>query len=119
MSIEPLRHAGAPPPTEYTLNLRVGTPAPALAISGVRGRVTIGPMCPVMRLDQPCPDRPYAASLVVRDSVGRLVSPLESDAEGLSALLLPEGRYVIEPASGSAARLPSAAPQEFRIEAGR
>ena len=119
MSIEPLRHAGTPPPTEYTLNLRVGTPAPALAISGVRGRVTIGPMCPVMRLDQPCPDRPYAASLVVRDSVGRLISPLESDAEGLSALPLPEGRYVIEPASGSAARLPSAAPQEFRIEAGR
>ena len=119
VSIEPLRHAGTPPPTEYTLNLRVGTPAPALSISGVRGRVTIGPMCPVMRLDQPCPDRPYAASLVVRDSAGRLVAPVESDAEGLFALPLPEGRYVIGPASGSAVRLPSAAPQEFRVEGGR
>ena len=119
VSIEPLRHAGTPPPAEYTLNLRVGTPPPALAISGVRGRVTIGPMCPVMRLDQPCPDRPYAASLVVRDSAGRLVAPVESDAEGLFALPLPEGRYVIGPASGSAVRLPSAAPQEFRVEGGR
>lgn len=118
VGIEPLRHAGTPPPTDYTLHLRVGTPAPALAISGVRGHVTIGPMCPVMRLDQPCPDKPYAASLVVRDSNGRLVAHIVSDAEGAFALPLPEGQYVIEPESGSAVRLPSAGPHPFKVQAG-
>ena len=118
VSIEPLRHAGKPPPTDYTLNLRVGTPTPALAISGVRGHVTIGPMCPVLRLDQPCPDKPFTASLVVRDPSGRLIAHLASDAEGAFALPLPEGQYVIEPESGSAVRLPSAGPRPFNVQAG-
>jgi hypothetical protein len=118
VSIEPLRLAGTQPPTDYTLHLRVGTPAPALSISGVHGHVTIGPMCPVMRLDQPCPDKPYVASLVVRDSSGRLIAHVASDADGAFALPLPEGQYVIEPEAGSAVRLPSAVPHPFKVQAG-
>lgn len=120
VGIEPLRLAGAPLPSEYTLHLRASPPdgeAP-LALSGVRGPVTIGPMCPVARLDQPCPDRPYRTTLAVRDAAGRLVSRVTSDEAGMFALPLPEGAYVLE-ADGAAARLPSMSAQSFRVEVGR
>jgi len=36
--------------------------------SGIRGTVTIGPMCPVERADSPCPPTPYAAKKIGRAS---------------------------------------------------
>ena len=35
--------------------------------SGVRGLVTIGPMCPVIQKGVPCPDLPFSATIVVED----------------------------------------------------
>jgi len=63
--VEPARRAGFPPPESYVLDLRFSTPSSSSTLSGVRGRVTIGPMYPVMRADQPCPDQPYRALLIV------------------------------------------------------
>ena len=41
----------------------LATPTPAE--SGITGKVTIGPMCPVMIEGQDCPDRPYQATITV------------------------------------------------------
>ena len=119
LGIEPARRAGTPAPESYILHLRIGTPqtlSPS-ALSGVRGRVTIGPMCPVMRADEPCPDRPYRATLIVRDAAGREIARVESSDDGAYALPLPPGAYVIEPQSPSASRLPWASPQPFEVRA--
>ncbi len=119
-SIEPSRHVGSPPLASYVLSLRAGVPqAPSPStLSGVRGRVTIGPMCPVIRIDQPCPDRPYRAVLVVRDAADREVGRVASAEDGTYALPLSPGAYVMDPQSPSASRLPSAGHQPFEVRAG-
>jgi hypothetical protein len=78
--------------------------------SGVSGRVTIGPTCPVERPGDPsCRDRPYATTLrVVRRKSHAFVKRFPSRADGRFRVHLLPGRYLIEP-TGSA-RLPSLAP---------
>ncbi len=66
--------------------------------SGIEGRVLLGPICPVVREDTPCPDEPLQAIVVVWDaertkSVGRFVS----DGRGHFRLSLPPGDYLLEP----------------------
>lgn len=117
LGVEPVRHAGTAHPADYSLRLRatLGSTTPAAAVSGVNGHVTVGPMCPVMRTDQPCPDRPYQATLVVRNTSGALIARIESTAEGAYMLPLPPGKYVMEPQTTAAVRLPSAGPQAFEV----
>lgn len=74
-------------------------------------------MCPVVREDQPCPDRPYQAILTIRDAAGREVARVESSADGTYALSLAPGSYVMTPESPSASRLPWAKPQPFEVRA--
>lgn len=119
VGIEPARVAGAPQPSSYLLHIRVRA-APVsdhLGLSGVRGRVTIGPMCPVMRADQPCPDQPYQATLVVRDAKGQEIARVQSSSDGTYALPLPPGAYVMDPLTPSASRLPFAAKRPFEVTA--
>lgn len=49
----------------------------------VEGRVTMGPIEPVCRMDRPCSDGPYAdAEIVVRDAKGREIGRAKTDAGG-------------------------------------
>ncbi len=116
--IDPPRYAGTPLPSDYAVHLRVvvSSAAPA-ALSGVRGQVTLGPMCPVVRADQPCPDQPYRAALVVWDSSGLVFARAESTEAGAYMVPLPPGRYEIGPYSPSPARLPHAGTRKFDVHA--
>lgn len=68
--------------------------------SGIQGRVTVGPSCPVVRADVPCPDRPYAATLTVLSDPGhRRITSVTADDLGYYRVLLPPGSYVIHPES--------------------
>lgn len=119
IDVAPARIAGAAQPSSYLLRIRLRTaPAPdPVGLSGVRGLVTIGPMCPVMRADQPCPDQPYQATLVVRDASGREVARVQSSGDGAYALPLPPGTYVMDPLTPSASRLPIASRRTFEVTA--
>ena len=69
-----------------------------LYTSGVRGTVSLGPTCPVMREppDPKCADKPYAtAVLVYRTSSKTPFIIGNSDAEGAFAFSLPPGSYTI------------------------
>lgn len=68
--------------------------------SGVRGRVLLGPTCPVEMEGTPCPDEPIAGVEVraVRD--GEPVAGATSDAQGRFELLLPPGEYTLEAVIG-------------------
>ncbi|MCX6736037.1 MAG: hypothetical protein NTZ13_03050 [Candidatus Parcubacteria bacterium] len=73
--------------------------------SGVEGKVTIGPTCPVMRIgDTSCDEKPYATTIQIIDVGSPKSSPFatgESDKYGAYKIMLPPGEYAIQPVGGS------------------
>ena len=65
--------------------------------TGVEGQVWIGPMCPVVREGEPCPDSPYQATLTITKPNGRRVAQVQSDEAGYFNLPLPPGEYILYP----------------------
>jgi hypothetical protein len=92
-----------------------GTPP---ANTGVVARVSIGPMCPVVRVDQPCPDRPFQADVIVTDSTGSVVARGETDAAGSIRLALLPGEYQLEARSPDDKAYPRAATVDVRVTLG-
>lgn len=90
------------------------TPIPT---SGIEGTVTLGPMCPVMQANTPCPDRPYEATLVVLDASGAEVARVQSDAQGKFRLPLPPGTYTVRPLPPEGVPLPFAPEQTVTVSA--
>ncbi len=105
---------------QYEVTARVLPLDPAAgAVSGIEGRVTLGPICPVARADMPCPDAPYAANLVVRDRQGAEVGRALSGADDRYRLALPAGVYTIHPLRPQGQIFPVASPVEVSIAAAR
>ena len=77
--------------------------------------MTIGPTCPVIQVDNPCPDKPYQAFLTVLDSRGRKVTRFQTDSNGYFHIALKAGEYVMHPESP--AIMPYAADQSFTVQA--
>lgn len=96
--------------------LATATTAPA-GESGIEGVVTIGPTCPVQRIDSPCPDRPYAAEIIVLDGARKRVAGVASGADGRFRILLPPGVYTLSPQHKNA--LSNAPEQLVTVVAGR
>lgn len=68
--------------------------------SGIRGRVVVGPTCPVQRVGQDCV-RPYQATIRIRHkATGRLVARVRSSADGSFRVALAPGSYVLVPQAG-------------------
>jgi len=85
--------------------------------SGIEGRVTIGPQCPVEQMGSPCPDAPYEALITVtRD--GNTVEQTHSGADGTFRIALPPGTYrvVAGPVDGSS--MPFGRQVEVVVQAG-
>ena len=74
-----------------------GAAAKAPADSGVRGRVFIGPLCPVVQEGVPCPDAPFEASIRIRRESGKAVKTVRSGKDGRFRVNLAPGRYVLSP----------------------
>jgi hypothetical protein len=68
--------------------------------SGVRGRVLLGPTCPVEMVGSPCPDEPVAGVEVRAIRDGESVAEATSDAQGRFELLLDPGTYTLEAVVG-------------------
>ena len=92
------------------------TPAPS-GESGVEGTVTIGPTCPVQRIESPCPDRPYEAAITALDASGHVAAQTRSAADGRFRMLLPTGTYTLRTESTGA--LPRAWEESVVVESGR
>ena len=82
--------------------------------NGVEGSVTIGPMCPVMQEDVPCPDQPYQAELTILTEDGEMVIQFQTDEDGRFRVELAAGDYVLHPESPNG--LPFAADMPFTVE---
>jgi hypothetical protein len=68
--------------------------------SGIEGQVFIGPMCPVMREGEPCPDQPFQATITILNPNGKEVARVESDAQGHFQVNLEPGTYTLRPEPG-------------------
>jgi hypothetical protein len=84
--------------------------------SGVRGTVSLGPTCPVMRNppDPQCADKPYATSITVYregSTIPLLIG--NSNAAGAFSFSLAPGSYALS--AGSGAALPRCAPMSVVV----
>jgi hypothetical protein len=86
--------------------------------SGIEGLVTIGPVCPVERVDTPCPDKPYQATIVVKDGQGGEAARVQSGKDGRFRAALAPGAYTLAPQSSSQGSYPFAPEQQVEVQAG-
>jgi hypothetical protein len=65
--------------------------------SGIMGKITIGPTCPVMRAPPlpNCADKPYSAVIDVLDKTGKIIKTFSSKADGTFKTDVPPGAYTL------------------------
>jgi hypothetical protein len=90
---------------------------PIPADSGIQGQVSIGPLCPVMQVGVPCPDRPYQATLTVLTPERRRVARFLTDPQGHFRYALSPGSYILHPESPGV--MPHAAEVQFKVLPGQ
>jgi len=83
--------------------------------SGLEVEVFVGPMCPVMRVGEECPDQTYQATLTVLKPDGREYTKFETDENGRYTIILPPGDYILRPESPPDSPLPFAGEQNFTV----
>jgi hypothetical protein len=74
--------------------------APADGRTGIGGRATAGPVCPVETNppDPACAPRPVAGALIViRPAAGAQISRVTTGVDGTFLAALPAGAYTVEP----------------------
>ncbi len=100
------------------LSLIACIPTPAPTDSGIEGNVTIGPMCPVVQVGNPCPDKPYQAKITILTTNGQhKVTQFETDANGYFRVALSPGSYILHPESPNV--MPHARDIQFAVNAHR
>ena len=85
------------------------------AAQGIEGLALLGPRCPVVRLDDPCPDLPHEASIEIRNGKGDIVTRIRSGEDGRFVVGLRPGLYLLVPESGDP--FPVASEQEVEVVA--
>jgi hypothetical protein len=85
------------------------------ATSGIRGRASAGPQCPVEVEGSPCPDLPWQGTVIATDADSGATSTVTTDAEGRFEFALDPGTYEVTIAPGSSP--PSAEAQTVVVEA--
>lgn len=81
--------------------------------SGIVGRVSLGPQCPVESEDEPCPDEPAAGvTVTVAEQLpgeayagGEVVATTATDAGGGYRVAVPPGSYVVTAEAGMSCEL--------------
>lgn len=90
----------------------------APAGSGVQGIAVVGPSCPVERINSPCPPRPIAATIVVRNHQGAEVTRVESGSDGRFRVDLLPGSYTLIGITPGNGMLPRPIPTTVTVSQG-
>ena len=87
--------------------------------NGIEGWVTEGPMCPgpVPVGNNPCPNQPYQATIIILNANNTQVAQTQSNANGYFKIELAPGTYTIHPVSGKS--FPYAADQTVTVVPGQ
>lgn len=86
--------------------------------TGIVGTITLDDSCPPA-LNVSCADRPFVATVEVRDESGRHVRTVRSDDGGHFRVELNPGTYTVIPAASNSGAPPTAPPQTVKVAAGR
>ena len=89
--------------------------APVPTDSGITGKALVGPMCPVVREGEECPDQPYEATITVNDLQGRKIVQFQTDEQGNFNVPLAPGEYILHPEPPEGMPLPFADEQRFSV----
>lgn len=84
--------------------------------TGLEGRVLKGPMCPVVRDDEPCPDQPFSAWFDVFDDQNQHVTRFQTDEEGFFEVALDPGVYTLVPEASAPILRPEAQQQPVTVQ---
>jgi hypothetical protein len=84
--------------------------------TGIEGHVFIGPVCPVVQENNPCPDKPYKATLSVLDTNGKKIVNIQTDTNGYFHMVIKPGVYILHPESPG--KMPFATEQTFSVLSG-
>ncbi len=97
------------------------TPPPAStrppAGTGVFGKVTAGPTCPVAQAENPCDPRPVDAEVEAQSPAGTVIATTHTDQAGAYDLQLAPATYTLVATTGSA-RLPRCTPTTVTVTRG-
>jgi hypothetical protein len=86
--------------------------------TGLKIQAWLTQTCPgPQRVDTPCPDRPYQATLEILTADGRQVQTMQTDAQGRVQIPLEPGNYIIR--QSGAEVFPRAAEQTVTVSAGQ
>jgi hypothetical protein len=84
--------------------------------SGIQGQALMGPMCPVVSIDEPCPDQPVQATVdVLSVDCTRKITSFTTDADGRFRVALPPGEYCLLPQSRTSG-FPFGKPQNVGVQ---
>ena len=86
--------------------------------TGIQGVVQSGPTCPVERINSPCPPRPLAATVVVRDAAGHEVARTQSGADGHFKVDVAPGTYTVVGLNIGSSMLPRPIPATVTVTSG-
>jgi hypothetical protein len=92
--------------------------APPPPGTGIQGMVQAGPTCPVERINSPCPPRPMAATVVVRDAGGAEITRFQSGADGHFKVDLRPATYTLVGLPIGSSGLPRPIPTSVVVSAG-
>jgi len=97
-----------------------GTPGapPSSPGTGIQGVVESSPTCPVERINSPCPPRPLAATVVVRDAAGHEAARTKSGADGHFKVDVAPGTYTVVGLNINSSMLPRPIPTTVTVTAG-
>ncbi|HEX6381659.1 MAG TPA: hypothetical protein VF180_10485 [Acidimicrobiia bacterium] len=85
--------------------------------SGVTGRVTAGPTCPVERPDEPCADKPVETTLRLLRKDGSVAATEKSFSDGSFRMIVAPGSYRL--VADWPSRIGGCGPVEVTVEYGR
>ena len=74
-------------------------------ISGVRGQVLLGPICPVERIppDPACAPKPYPTDIEIQADQGNgyvIIKTIATDGQARYSVMLEPGEYILTPVGG-------------------
>lgn len=108
----------SPPATTSSTSPQTIDPSKNLK-SGIMGKITIGPTCPVERKPPlpNCADKPYSAVIDVADKSGKIVKTFSSKADGTFKTELEPGTYTLS--HSYKAIMPTFYPVDVIVESGK
>ena len=86
------------------------------AAQGIEGIALLGPLCPVVTVNDPCPDRPHRARIRVLDGGGSEVTHLDTGEAGRFRVGLEPGHYRVVGEGGDP--FPRGGEEEVTVQGG-